>query len=311
MTDGKRPTLTTHHKSSTKKYKSAISAHNNKKNKGNKNLSISRILSDTVDIARSKNEGNTCIYSFNNSLPHTQLNYLDPESNKSRIPLRLPQWRDTPIQLQTCFYQLAMAETEQNTEKELIPFVFLLSQELTKSAQKNKDTNAQKNKAYAEVSYIRKRLIDSLRRSLTRSIGDEIDLWFSLEFAMKNNRGYPHIQGSILLYPQEHKEARKAFYKLNKIYTDGDPEKDYWLRYRDKKRKALFLERGQLATDLNWASYNTKELGSGKVFFTRDTTNTAATQKLKTHAKSLYGDLLQIRLDEQNNTSAENIWGSW
>lgn len=321
----KRRALDKQKLSNSKKSKIAISAQEKQKIRGGKNLSIRDVVKAVIVSAKSKKEDHTCIYTLFTHLPKTQPNYLDPDSKKEQIPLRLPQWKDTPIQLRSCMYQLAMVETEKNTEKELIPFTFLLSEDLSnKSIQQSVKAN-EEDRVSAETDYLRKRLTDSLRRSLQREKGDSVKLWFSLEFAPKPSededgkmvtKGRPHIQGSILLFPHELKKAREAFYRLNKVESIHDPDKCYWLRWGYKCRQNLIHglngveKRGQLATNLNWASYNTKETSRGRWQFTGGRTNTSAAQSVKTRARELYNELRAMHKNSPQK-APQSEWGSW
>jgi len=204
------------------------------------------------------------------------------------------EWKETPIQLRACMYQMAMAETERDTELVLIPFVFTLTQTLTDRA---KETEG------GEASYLLNRLSKSLERALDR----KPELWFGLEFkALEAGKGFAHIQGSILLYPYEvtnRKLARYGFYRINNMhklnmdnpsYDELHKFKSSCLRFRHGKRKRLIEQRGQAATDLNWSSYNTKELATGRSEYTgekRLISHTAATSGLKRHARGLYIEL--------------------
>lgn len=75
------------------------------------------------------------------------------DGGKQPIPLTLPEWRNLPDSFEASMYQLALSHLEQQTGKQLVPFVFCLSQNLTNKARLHKN----------EAAYLSGRLKDALR----------------------------------------------------------------------------------------------------------------------------------------------------
>jgi len=241
------------------------------------------IISDTIKNAQAKKEVGVSYINILPYLPKTHKHYLNAEA--PRIPLNLPEWKYTHSKLKSCMYQVALAQKERESDLVLVPFVFILSESIRVRGEESKQGLA---------AYLLKRLADSLRRALDRSP----ELWFSIEFA--GNKDHAHIQGSILLTPREVKIKRLArfgFYRVNDLHKKNlDDEqlkfKSAALRFRHGKRKRLFKTRGQLATDMGWAGYNSKESGGSRQR-TGDKSNTSATLNLKRAGKVIYADLRQ------------------
>jgi hypothetical protein len=198
---------------------------------------ISKALEKARDSARKSKH--------NGILPSDLSSHL-PRENLDGTPLKLVQWKDSPVDMQASMYQLALAEIEATSEKMLIPFVFCLSESLIDKADKSSNGMA---------AYIHTRLKNSLKQTLVNRDKTDVPVfWFSFELAKKKHY---HIQGAIVLYPHETKKSKKAFYK---IYGDvPDDLKSNVLRFRHDKRQNLIDEYGQLATDIKWALYNSKE----------------------------------------------------
>lgn len=202
---------------------------------------------------------------------------LDDNENNIIMPFQLPVWEKLNDRTRPYFYQLALSELEtlSSHEYQLIPFVFTESRSLTKALQGQKKQR---------VDYLRDQLQKRLKKALNRPDDNPVAFWFAFETA---RRSQPHIQGSLLLRPDELRKTRSVFHKLNRQATAR--EKHGAIRFRGSKRKRLFEKRGCLYTDLNWADYNLKERGQTRMQYSRATV--AVSQPLSRHTKDYYSRL--------------------
>jgi hypothetical protein len=242
-----------------------------------KKLCMAYVIRAAALSAWREKEGGISIYNLLHHLPLTT-NHHDPE--KQPIPLQLPEWRALPYSFKAAMYQLALSHLEQQTGKQLIPFVWCCSQLLTDKAAQQRN----------EAAYLSTRLKDGLH--------DEFDAvpeyWLSLEMAPTNGKGFAHIQGSILLSDSQIRPFKTVLHKLNgKVPAKF---KNYAVRTRESRRQELIQKRGQLYTDINWAFYNTKESGRVGYQFTRHRRNIAVRQDLTRLAKQMYQELREAHL---------------
>jgi hypothetical protein len=293
---------------------------NESKNLARRNRKLRKwINKDRISYAIEKAR-NSAIKAKCNGFTPLDLSRHIPKEKQDGTSIKLVQWKDSPVDLQASMYQLALAEIEATTEKVLIPFVFRISETLIDKAHKSTD--------YGTAAYVYKRLKDSLRRTLKRADNDLPEFWFSFELAKKKHY---HIQGAIALYPHEVKNktlARKAFYKIAGEMSLQEKSKS--LRFRHGRRKRLIEHRGQLAVDLNWALYNTKERFEIQAAQFREWQDNKAgspieepikighrqslvsvSNSLTGHAKRLHDDLLNNFNTNPYTAALNDKWGSW
>ena len=259
-----------------------------------KKQSIYRVIRAAAINARRQKEGGISMYILSSYLPLIMKN-KDPE--KDPVSTQLPEWRNLHNSFKAVMYQLALADTENKekngSHKKLVPFVFCLTQKLTNEAATHKN----------EAAYISSRLTGSLRHKLK----EVPPYWLSLEMAARNEQGFPHVQGSILLTDDQIPEFKAAIRSLNGKATPKF--KNYETRTRESRRQDLINSRGQLHTDMNWALYNTKE--SGRVGqFTKCKRNIAVRQDLTNVAKQLYQELKELHPQRLpiTKTLNNNLW---
>lgn len=242
-----------------------------------KKLCIADVIRAAALNARSEKEGVISMYILSHHLPLIS-NHHDPE--KQPIPLALPEWRNLPDSFKASMYQLALSQLEQQTGKQLIPFVFDLSKNLTDKASLHKN----------EAAWLSSRLKDALRLEFKETP----PYWLALEMAPTNSSGFAHIQGSILLSNNRIEPFKRVLHKMNGKVTPKF--KNYAVRTRENRRQELIQQRGQLYTDINWALYNTKETGRVRLF-TRHKRNIAVRQDLTALAKERYQELRAFNLE--------------
>ncbi len=201
------------------------------------------------------------------------------------LPLywQLSKGKNTSDIAKPYFYQLALSELETLSHQEyrLNPFTFTLSRALVERIQgQNKEM----------VDFLRDRIQKALKEALQRQSDNQVCFWFALEMA---RRGQPHIQGSMLIRPDEQDAVRRAFYKVNCGNKMTADEKRDCLRLGRclTKREELFIKRGRLYTDLNWADYNLKERATTRMHYNNLRPIVAVSQPLTKHAKDYYNRL--------------------
>ncbi len=203
------------------------------------------------------------------------------------LPFKLPEWwklsrqKYTGDMLKPYFYQLAMSELEvlSNNEYRLTPFVFTTSKALEERF---------KHQQRDRVDFLRDRLQKGLKTALQRPAGNQLAIWFALEMA---RRGQPHIQGAMLIRPDEQETVKQVFYDLNGGDKMTSKEKQYHLRLRLDEREKLFAERGHLYTDLNWADYNLKERSHTRKNYNNLKPIIAVSQHLASYTEDYYNRL--------------------
>jgi hypothetical protein len=248
-------------------------------NKSNINRCIQRSIRDAIALGWSETKGGSSVYIVNPShhihtlihtLPKTHTTAVDEDAdNDVHTPLKFPAWRNLHSEIaKPYFYQLALSELETLSDHEyrLIPFVFNESTALTAAIERQK---------LDRVAYLRDRLQKALNEALQRPKDSQVAFWFAFETA---RRGQPHIQGSLLIRPDEARKAMRAFYKVNREMTPDELRGA--LRFRSGKRKRLSEERGNLYTDLNWADYNLKERATTRMEYANLGNIVAASQPL-------------------------------
>jgi integrase len=181
------------------------------------------------------------------------------------------------------FYQLALSELETLSYEQyrLNPFTFTLSRALVERIQsQNKEM----------VDFLRDRIQKAFKEALQRQPDNQVCFWFALEMA---RRGQPHIQGSLLIRPDEQEAVRMAFYEVNCDNKMTADEKRDCLRLGRclTKREELFIKRGRLYTDLNWADYNLKERATTRMHYNNLRPIVAVSQPLIKHTKDYYSRL--------------------
>lgn len=239
------------------------------------------------------------------SFPETVSSGLENEAgNTIYLPFKLLAWKDLNEASKTYFYQLTLSELEAttNSEYKLIPFVFNESRSLTKTIESQKLTR---------LGFLRDRIQKGLNEALARPEENKIMFWFSFETA---RRGQPHIQGSLLIRPDEAKKARDFFHKLNGKATPR--EKRGAIMFRSNKRRELINKRGYLYTTLNWADYNIKERSTTRRIYTGYGSTIAATQPLIQASRGYYERLRNEWKQSKKSADKtfpieEKIWGSY
>jgi hypothetical protein len=201
------------------------------------------------------------------------------------------------------FYQFALAEQETLSQEHyrLTPFTFTLSRSLVESMQ------GQKREM---VDYLRDRIQKRVNEALQRPKDNQVSFWFALEMA---RRGQPHIQGSMLLALHEQEIVRQALYKLNGGAKMTPEEKHGALRFGLTKREELFLKRGRLYTDLNWADYNLKERSTTRRDYNNLRPVVAVSQPLIRQTKDYYNRLRKEFNRQQRAVKKpiNHLFGSW
>lgn len=282
-----------------KNSKNTISHEKILKSKTAKNARIQRGIRVSIDSLRQKSKGGlVCIHSsidakqqptdtishLLNTFPETvETGFADDNGNPTYLPFNLPAWRDLNERIRPYFYQLTLLEleTQSNHEQRLIPFVFNESEALTIAF------NSQKRE---RVDFLR----DRLQKALSEALKRPVLFWFAFETA---RRGQPHIQGSLLLRPDELKKAQTAFYKINRQMTPR--EKHGALRFRGGKYRRHAEKHGPLYAALNWADYNLKERATTRLEYGIKTI-VAVSLPLKTRTADYYdrlrGKFIQQRI---------------
>ncbi|WP_404355795.1 hypothetical protein [Methylotuvimicrobium sp. KM1] len=205
--------------------------------------------------------------------------YIDLLSNHlpktlNNKPYHLPEWRHISEQAKGCFYQLAGADIEAQSDLIAAPFTFNLSVTLWKAAAEDKSP---------DVTYLQHRIKTTLKRALKRAP----DFWFAYELNHSpNNTGKPHLHGTILLKPTEYKKARDAFHQMN---GNVSPDfKRHAIVFSSGKRQRQTKELGGIYTNLKWALYCTKERGFTRYFYLPRQNTVTASRLLAQAAKQYY-----------------------
>jgi hypothetical protein len=186
--------------------------------------------------------------------------------------IKPPRWKEASSGIKAICYQKALAETNH-----LVPFTFNLSIKL----------NAQAVASGNVTDYLRRRLVDHMKRKL----GRHIQFWFAVEVAHKVTKGRPHIHGSLSIKENEEKNIkRNVFHALN-------GEVDFGF----KKFAIKFSKRGNYNKgDAGWATYSTKRIKTSKLLYLNENLLTVD-NITRRRAKEIYSDFRNIVLEAQNN----------
>lgn len=245
----------------------------------NKAKSINTAIEKLISNCRNAKENEISAEAIYKHLPETMLDYTE-RSKSGYLPLRFSEWRYLPSMTENAFYQVVMSDIELHGEYQLVPFTFVLSDELYQKCLSSKSF----------TTYLRARIQNTFNKSISRIP----KFWFTLEYekpetdydctpTKKGTGTHPHIHGSILLRQDELKKSRDTFHKINNRANKDNHDLFYSIRSRAK----CIGKYGRLGCDLNWPFYSGKMEGKTKRQSGQDTIMYAS-DELKKEAKLIY-----------------------
>lgn len=254
------------------------------------------VLGDAATLAQAQHKTDFSIYVSNTDtspLPPALLSqFIQPE-------VKLPAYRELPERVQPCLFNVALANT-QNESLKLYPFTFNLS------AQVVANPKFQAN----PTGYLKDRLLKNLKAKLNR----EVLFWFTLETGSQFGFPYirPHCHGAILLTEKELEQARIAIFSINgirkKIAAVKKLSKKHDFQLSDVTQRASDFTKYELRFDrgdyqksietsgdvfatLNWPLYSTKYWTSDSLQWLGKKAHCTASESLKRLARDYYNRL--------------------
>jgi hypothetical protein len=198
---------------------------------------------------------------------------------------KAPDWKHARPELKAVFYQLAMLQQAEQSDRQLIPFTLDLTPEFTYRAFQHKA---------GFIDYT-KREID---KAMKWALPENPQYWFTVEMAAvfgssTKGRQRPHLHGGILLNQSERESERKQKTPISKAFHKAvgkcSPEFSNRLLHLDN-HKVYAEQKGisEIEAVINWPGYCLK-LNTMARLYLNSKTNLTADNETKGQAEALYG----------------------
>lgn len=198
---------------------------------------------------------------------------------------KAPEWKYAKPELKAIFYQLAMLQEAEQSDRQLTPFTVNLTPEFANKAFQNK-----------------KGFIDHTKREIDKAMRSELSLipqyWFVVEMvpvfgSHTRGRQRPHLHGGILLNPSEIESFRKQKTPISRAFHKaiGKCQPDFSERLLNLgNHKTYAQNKGitEIEAAINWAGYCFK-LNTTARLFLNSKLNLTANNATKEQAEALYG----------------------
>jgi hypothetical protein len=217
-------------------------------------------------------------YGLRNKVNETSIYSLVQILRQHEVKSLTPWGRAKAVK--TAFYQLAMKSIEEQATNKALPFeerliLFPFTMNLSPKLLQQMEISKR-----PELTTC----MEKIKKSLEKHINREVEIWFHIEMAPKAGKGKPHIQGAMLISRAEEKAAKQTLHFANGGHIARA------VVFSLGKRQTMAKTDGLLYTDVNWASYSSKEQARTRLQFFDDNLFVAS-RGLNQRAKQLFEEL--------------------